>query len=52
MTDVTRVPTKRVMTMTRVFEAPRDLVWRVYTEPGPGMGDHDKYLRKPALQPQ
>ena len=33
MTDVTRVPTKRVMTMTRVFEAPRDLVWRVYTEP-------------------
>jgi uncharacterized protein YndB with AHSA1/START domain len=28
-----RVPVKRVMTMTRVFDAPRELVWRVYTEP-------------------
>jgi uncharacterized protein YndB with AHSA1/START domain len=28
-----RVPTKRVMTMTRLLDAPRELVWRVYTEP-------------------
>ncbi len=33
MSATSRVPTKRVMTMTRVFDAPRDLVWRVYTEP-------------------
>jgi uncharacterized protein YndB with AHSA1/START domain len=33
VTATSRVPTKRVMTMTRVFDAPRDLVWRVYTEP-------------------
>jgi uncharacterized protein YndB with AHSA1/START domain len=33
MTATRRIPTKRVMTMTRVFDAPRDLVWRVYTEP-------------------
>jgi uncharacterized protein YndB with AHSA1/START domain len=30
---ISKVPTKRVMTMTRDFDAPRDLVWEVYTQP-------------------
>jgi len=28
-----RVPTKRVMTMTRLFDAPRKLVWEAFTRP-------------------
>jgi uncharacterized protein YndB with AHSA1/START domain len=29
----TKMPTNRVMTLTRDFDAPRDLVWKVYTQP-------------------
>jgi len=28
-----RMPTQRVMTLTRTLNAPRDLVWQVYTQP-------------------
>src|SRR5436190_16567354 len=28
-----RVPTNRVMTLSRVLDAPRELVWEVYTQP-------------------
>jgi uncharacterized protein YndB with AHSA1/START domain len=33
MTATGKTPTKRVMTMTRDLDAPRELVWKVYTQP-------------------
>jgi uncharacterized protein YndB with AHSA1/START domain len=33
VTATSRIPTKRVMTMTRVFDAPRELVWEALTRP-------------------
>jgi uncharacterized protein YndB with AHSA1/START domain len=33
VTATGKTPTKRVMTLTRDLDAPRDLVWKVYTQP-------------------
>ena len=33
MSATVRPPIDRVLTITRVFDAPRDLVWRAWTDP-------------------